>query len=71
MPDIEIVKRSPHSVRYVPYYSDYVFGDDAAIYEMSKQFEIKNNSEQTTYFKVLSQDNAAYLVSIVPSKSTK
>jgi len=62
IPDIEIVKRYPHSIRLVPYYSDYVFGDDAAIYEMSKQFEIKNNSNHTTYFKVLKQDNASYLV---------
>jgi len=71
IPDIKIVKRYPHSIWLVPYYSDYVFGDDAAIYEMSKQFEIKNNSNQTSYFKILKQDNAAYLVSIVPSKPTK
>jgi len=71
IPDMEIVKRYPHSVRLVPYYSDYVFGDDAAIYEMSKQFEIKNTSNQTTYFKILTQDSATYLVGILASKPTK
>jgi vancomycin resistance protein YoaR len=41
-PSIAIVKRRPHNERFVQYYGAEVGGDDAAVYEMSKQFEIKN-----------------------------
>jgi vancomycin resistance protein YoaR len=51
-PSIEIVKRRPHNERFVQYYGEEIGGDDAAIYEMSKQFEIKNIGTSDMYFKV-------------------
>ncbi len=71
LPEIEITKRYSHSVRLSAYYSDYVFWDDAAIYEMGKQFEIKNNSEYPIYFKELNKWNSNYFVAILLWKQTK
>jgi hypothetical protein len=55
----------------VPYYSEYVFGDDAALYEMNKQLEIKNIGDTELYFKVLDKKNANYFVIITPEKNNK
>ena len=41
-PDIVINKRYPHNEWFVQYYWENIWGDDAAVYEYSKQFEIKN-----------------------------
>jgi hypothetical protein len=70
-PDIEIVKRSWHSVWLTAYYSDYIYWDDAAIYQNNKQFEIKNNSDKEIYFKVLDKWEFNYFVAIMPEKSSK
>lgn len=70
-PQISIIKRYGHSQRLVPYYSEYVFGDDAAIYEMSKQFEIKNQSLNEVYIKYLQKNGGVYLAIITPEKDTK
>jgi vancomycin resistance protein YoaR len=71
VPTIEITKRYPHSEWLVPYYSDYVFGDDAALYQMSKQLEIKNIGSDEMYFKVLEKGNGNYFVIITPKKTNK
>ncbi len=71
VPTIEITKRYPHNERLVPYYSDYVFWDDAALYEMNKQLEIKNTWKSDLYLKVLEKDNANYFVIITPEKSNQ
>ncbi len=70
-PDIEVVKRYWHSVWLTAYYGDDVYGDDAAIYENSKQFEIKNNFKDEVYFKVFDRWNYKYLLAITPTKSVK
>ncbi len=70
-PDIEIVKRSWHSVWLTSYYSDYIYWDDAAIYQNNKQFEIKNTSDQEMYFKILDEWEFNYLIAISPKKSSK
>ncbi len=71
VPTIEITKRYGHNERLVPYYSEYVFGDDAALYEMNKQLEIKNIGDTELYFKVLDKKNANYFVIITPEKNNK
>jgi vancomycin resistance protein YoaR len=65
-PSIEIVKRRPHNERFVQYYGEEIGGDDAAIYEMSKQFEIKNIGSEDIYFKVKWDDEHTRLVAISP-----
>jgi len=70
-PDIEILKRSWHSIWLTAYYSNYIYWDDAAIYQNSKQFEIKNNSDQEIYFKVMDKWDFNYLVSITDQKPSK
>lgn len=70
-PDIEVVKRYWHSVRLTAYYSDYIYWDDAAIYQNNKQLEIKNTSNQEMYFKVLDKWDFNYFVAIVPQKSSQ
>lgn len=65
LPEIEITKRYPHSIRLSAYYSDYIFWDDAAIYEMGKQFEIKNHSKYPIYFKELNRGDSNYFVAIL------
>lgn len=70
-PQITITKRFGHNERLVPYYSEYVFGDDAAMYEMSKQFEIKNQSDNELYIKYLQKNGGVYLAIITPEKSNQ
>ncbi|MDR2415598.1 MAG: VanW family protein [Candidatus Peribacteria bacterium] len=65
-PSIEIVKRRPHNERFVQYYGEEIGGDDAAIYEMSKQFEIKNIGNDDIYFKVKRNAEHTLLVAISP-----
>lgn len=70
-PDIYISKRQWHSNRFTKYYGDYIYWDDAAIYEMDKQFEIQNKSDYNLYIKFwtswdLYADSNKYLVSIYP-----
>lgn len=50
-PSIKILKRSGHTKRFTKYYGDVIAGDDAAIYENIKQFEIKNVSDYPLYIK--------------------
>lgn len=71
VPAIEITKRYAHNERLVPYYSDYVFWDDAALYQMNKQLEIKNIWKNEVYFKALDKGNANYFVIIIPEKDNK
>lgn len=66
-PEITILKRQGHSQRYVRYYDETVFGDDAAIYERQKVFEIQNNASTPIYFKTLSHGYSTYLVWITPT----
>jgi hypothetical protein len=70
-PQVTISKRYGHSQRIVPYYSEYIFGDDAAMYEMSKQFEIKNQSNNELYIKHLEKNGGVYLAIITPQKDKK
>jgi vancomycin resistance protein YoaR len=68
-PFIEVEERHPHSVRYVKWYNEYIFWDDAAIYERTKQFKIKNIWTKPIYFKVIQKNSKKYLISIYPSEN--
>ncbi len=70
MPDIEVLERYPHSKWRSFYYGEKISGDDAAMYENSKKFIIKNNFDTSIYFKVYEQWDNSYLVWIVPKKVT-
>ena len=63
-PDIEITQRSPHNERFVQYYGETVWWDDAAVYEYSKQFEIKNLWNSDIVFKMRHEWNESVLVAI-------
>ncbi len=70
IPWLTVTKRAPHSQRYTQYYSDSVRWDDAAIYQMYKQFEVRNDSNQPLYFKILQTATTSYLVAISPQLPT-
>ena len=63
-PDISINKRFSHNERFVQYYGETVWWDDAAVYEYSKQFEIQNSSNSDIVFKMRHEWNHSILVAI-------
>ena len=63
-PNITINKRFPHSERFVQYYGDIVWWDDAAVYEKSKIFEIQNSGDSDIIFKTRHKDNRSIMVAI-------
>lgn len=65
IPKIDVLKRYNHSFWSVPYYSDYIYGDDAVLYQKSKQLELKNSLTNQIYLKVLEKDSYTYLVGIL------
>jgi hypothetical protein len=70
MPNLDVIERYPHSKRWAYYYGDKISWDDAAMYETSKKFIIKNNFDTSIYFKVYEQWDYSYLVGVVPKKVT-
>lgn len=71
IPEIDVTQRINHSKRWVKYYGNYIFGDDAAMYEMGKQFEIQNNGKHPVYFRALDKWTYNYFVGILPYKNTR
>jgi len=69
VPGIEVTQRHAHSERWGYYYGDDITWDDAAIYEMHKQFEIKNNDTRGIYFRTIQGEGYDYLVAILPYKN--
>lgn len=67
-PNVTITKRSNHTKRYTRYYGDDIYGDDAAIYEDIKQFEILNDSSEDLMIKSKIIWDRPYLVFIHPRK---
>jgi len=70
-PDIQIIQRYPHSEWYTIYYGDTVEGDDAAVIEMRKQFEIKNTGATPIYFRSKNIGTRTYAAFIIPGKVDK
>lgn len=63
-PEIIVNSRFPHNERFVQYYWETVWGDDAAVYEYSKSFEIKNLSNSDIIFKTRHEWNKSIFVAI-------
>ena len=63
-PNISIKKRFSHNERFVQYYGENIWWDDAAVYEYSKQFEIQNSSNSDIVFKMRHEWNNSILVAI-------
>lgn len=68
IPNVDTIERYWHSLRYVPYYSDYIYWDDAALYQNSKKLILKNNLDSNIYLKTLDRGTSTYLIGIVPQK---
>ncbi|AHB41872.1 hypothetical protein P148_SR1C00001G1094 [candidate division SR1 bacterium RAAC1_SR1_1] len=68
IPNVDTVERYEHSQRYVAYYSEYIFGDDAALYQNNKKLILQNNIGTDIYLKTLDFRNSTYLIAIVPKK---
>lgn len=50
-PNIIVTKRLAHRHWYPAFYGSEIRGDDAVMYELAKQFEIKNNWKEDVYFR--------------------
>lgn len=68
IPNVDTIERYEHSQRYVSYYSEYIYGDDAALYQNNKKLILKNNLSTNIYLKTLDKWTATYLIAIVPQK---
>jgi len=68
IPDITVLERAWHAKRRALYYGSNIMGDDAAMYENSKKFVIRNDSDTSIYFITYEKWNYVYLVWIVPKK---
>lgn len=66
IPHIQILQRHWHSQRRWYYYGSDITGDDATIYEMNKQLEIKNNDKRGIYFRTIQEKKYDYLVAVSP-----
>jgi hypothetical protein len=68
MPNITILERAGHAKRRALYYWSNIMWDDAAMYENSKKFIIRNDFDTSIYFIAYEKWNYVYLVWIVPEK---
>ena len=70
-PLLEISKRWGHNDWYSAYYGEKVQGDDASVYETSKQLIIKNASASDVVIKTFQQWVKTYLVLVTDKKSVQ
>ena len=68
MPNITVLERAWHAKRRALYYWSNIMWDDAAMYENSKKFVIRNDFNTSIYFAAYEKWNYVYLVWIVPEK---
>ena len=68
MPNITVLERAWHAKRRALYYWANIMWDDAAMYENSKKFIIRNDFDTSIYFIAYEKWNYVYLVWIVPKK---
>jgi len=70
-PYLEVTKRYSHGQRYAWFYGSTVLWDDASMYEMWKQAEIKNSWEHPIYFwtVVRPSDTNTVLISMYPEST--
>ena len=70
-PLLEIPKRRGHNDWYSAYYGEKVQGDDASVYETSKQLIITNNSTSDVVIKTFQQWAKTYLVLVTDKESVQ
>jgi VanW like protein len=68
-PYLETTRRQNHGNRRQAYYGTEIVWDDAAIYEMDKQLEIRNGSDLPIYMRTLEVAGKKYLLSVVPKQT--
>ena len=68
-PQVRIDKRRGHNDRYMQYYGSEVEGDDAAVYERSKQFVFTNTSDFPFLIKTEESRNHTKLFFITEAKA--
>lgn len=68
MPRLTVLDRSWHAKWRSLYYWTNIMWDDAAMYENSKKFVIRNDFESPIYFVAYEKWNYVYLIWIVPDK---
>lgn len=68
MPNITVINRAWHAKWRALYYWSNIMWDDAAMYENSKKFIIRNDFDTSIYFTAYEKWNYLYLIWIVPKK---
>ncbi len=68
MPDLTVLDRAGHEKWRSLYYWANIMWDDAAMYENSKKFVIRNDFDNSVFFKTYEKWNYIYLVWIVPTQ---
>lgn len=68
MPYLTAVERYNHSKWWALYYGSNIMWDDAAMYQNSEKFIVRNDFDVPVYFKVYEKWDYSYLVWIVPKK---
>lgn len=68
MPYLTTVERYNHSKWWSMYYWKNIMWDDAAMYQNSERFIVRNDFDEPIYFRVYEQWDYSYLVGIVPKK---
>jgi len=68
MPNLDVIERYPHSKWRAYYYWDKIMWDDAAMFENSMKFIVKNNFSSSIYFRIYEQWDWSYLVWVLPYK---
>lgn len=70
-PVLKIPLRRGHNERFSAYYGDLVEGDDAAVYETSKQFILHNISDEDIFIKTFQKDEKTFLVFATDQKAVE
>jgi len=68
MPNITVLERAWHSKRRALYYGSNIMWDDAAMYENSEKFIIRNDFNTSIYFVAYEKNNYVHLIWVVPEK---
>ncbi len=68
-PYTKVTERHSHANRLVNFYDEYIYGDDASVYEWDKQLHIKNISKRPIYFNVFKKQWHSYLVASYPKNT--
>ena len=68
MPSLTTLERHNHSKWWSLYYGANIMWDDAAMYQNSQKFIVRNDFDEPIYFRVFEQWDYSYLVGVVPHK---